>query len=513
MPVNTPHPLYQQNISQWRKCRDVVEGSRAVKAAGAAYLPVLEGQSDPDYDAYRTRALFYGVAKRTVAGLTGAITRRPSNVDFPKGNEDWLEHVECEGRSLGMLAQTVIAEVLTTARVGLLVDLSEDGEGLPYVSVYCAERIINWRTEKVRGQKVLTMVVLEEEVERAGADAFEAVCVVQYRVLELVEGKYTVTIYQEDTVTEGGEVKKNGWKTVEGPLQPTRVGGKGLDYIPFCFVTPSGVTSDIEPSPIIDLADANLSHYRSSADLEHGRHFTGLPTAWVAGFEKTTSLRIGSSVAWVSENPEAHAGFLEFTGQGLQSLENALKEKEQYMSILGSRLLEPSKKQVEATDTVIARQSGEQSMLANISVAVSKALTLVLGWAAEWAAIARRTAVKVELNKNFNIVGLDFNMVAQLMLAAQQGTLSWETFFWNLQRGELVPDDRTPEDEKGLISQGIPMPELNPSDPANQVAPGNPAGPTAVNPSRKTGKNNSANKPKKSNDRGTRKKTKQNRGA
>ncbi len=41
----------------------------------------------------------------------------------------------------------------------------------------------------------------------------------------------------------------------------------------------------------------NLDHYRLDADYKHGVHFTALPTAWVAGFEKKEELTIGSRTA------------------------------------------------------------------------------------------------------------------------------------------------------------------------------------------------------------------------
>ncbi len=38
--------------------------------------------------------------------------------------------------------------------------------------------------------------------------------------------------------------------------------------------------------PLADVMVLNLDHYRLDADYKHGLHFTALPTAWVAGFDK-----------------------------------------------------------------------------------------------------------------------------------------------------------------------------------------------------------------------------------
>src|SRR5438093_9570159 len=80
------------------------------------------------------------------------------------------------------------------------------------------------------------------------------------------------------------------------------------------------------------------------ADYKHGLHFTALPTAWVSGFDKAATLRIGSSTAWVSETPGATAGFLEFKGQGLMTFENAMDRDERLMAVLGTRMLEAQKR-------------------------------------------------------------------------------------------------------------------------------------------------------------------------
>jgi hypothetical protein len=61
----------------------------------------------------------------------------------------------------------------------------------------------------------------------------------------------------------------------------------------------------------LDVIAVNLDHYRLDAAFKHGMHFTALPTAWVSGFDKEDSLRIGSSTAWTTETVGASAGFLE----------------------------------------------------------------------------------------------------------------------------------------------------------------------------------------------------------
>ena len=120
--------------------------------------------------------------------------------------------------------------------------------------------------------------------------------------------------------------------------------GKALDQIPFVFHGPRNALPAVDKMPLADIVHVNLDHYRLDADYKHGLHFTALPTAWVSGFDKTTELRIGSSTAWVADSVGAVAGFLEFRGHGLSTFETAQARDERLMAVLGSRMLEDTKR-------------------------------------------------------------------------------------------------------------------------------------------------------------------------
>ena len=130
--------------------------------------------------------------------------------------------------------------------------------------------------------------------------------------------------------------------------------------------------SEVDRPPLRDIIAVNLDHYRLNADYKHGLHFTALPAAWVSGFDKSASLRIGSSTAWVSETPGATAGFLEFAGQGLTTFERAMDRDERLLAVLGPRLLEDQKKVGETAEAIQLRQSGENSVLRLRRVSASR---------------------------------------------------------------------------------------------------------------------------------------------
>src|SRR5262245_60321428 len=404
MPVTTVHAEYAQTEDSWQRCRDVLGGSEAVKAQGERYLPRLLGQSTitfegrviNEYESFKMRALFYEATGRTLQGLLGALFRRDPQVSVPEPMLLQLDDVTGTGIPFNAFAQTIAQEVISTGRYGVLVDLPSDAitAPQPYWCAYRAEAITNWRMEPRDGVQVLTLVVLKEEIEEVASDGFDIETTPQYRVLRLDDdGWYAVELWRPDAS------RQDRWVMIER-LEPT-IRGQRLPVIPFVFFGPTSLLPTVERPPLLGIVEVNLSHYRSSADLEHGRHFCGLPTAWVAGFPTETQLKIGSAVAWVSDNVQAKAGMLEFTGQGLGALEKALDEKEAKMAALGARMLENPRAGVEAAETIRLRTQGEHNFLETLAKTLSRGLTLLLQAHAAWMALPEGADISCEVNTDF----------------------------------------------------------------------------------------------------------------
>ena len=266
------------------------------------------------------------------------------------------------GLSLHQFAEMVAEEVVKIGRCGVLVDHPPMTEALtvaqaesmgmrPYMRLYDAESIINWRTDRIAGTETLTLVVLEEEYQE-WKDEFEYKCIKQWRVLDLPEGVYRQRVFRKND---------RGDFYVESQTIPTSQ-GKAIAQIPFEFFGVRDNSPGVDKPPLLDLVDVNLSHYRTTADYEHGLHFTGLPTPVVTGFyadEQSAQLRIGSGTAWLLPDPAAKAFYLEFSGQGLSELREALRAKESMMATLGARILAPEKSVQETAQTAAIHRAGE----------------------------------------------------------------------------------------------------------------------------------------------------------
>jgi hypothetical protein len=460
MPINTTNSEYDAYLSKWERCRNAVDGSDAIKARGATYLPQLTGQTSDEYNAYKMRAMFYNASARTVQGLAGAVMRKEPTVEAPAVLDDHLDDVTLTGVSFSAFAKTTLEEVLKTGRYGVLVDMpaAEHETQRPYYAAYVGEAIVNWRSTVIHGVPTLTMVVLCESVRQPKPDdRFTFETTVQYRLLELnAEGNYEVQIFREEPN------RKGEW--VAGETLTPNYRGQPLTYIPFCFFGPNTITPEIEKPPLLDLVDVNLSHYRSSADLEHGRHFCGLPVYFFAGIAATDTIFIGSSKAITAPDPNAKAQIVEMTGVGLGALEKALETKEQIMAILGARMLEAQKKLVEAADTLSMKYAGEQSVLRSVTRTVSQGLSKLLEWTALWMGASPEEAktATAQLNTDFTDAQMSFAELTALVGAWQSGAISYETMYYNMQRGEVTRPGIDADDEREMIAAQEPssMPGL-----------------------------------------------------
>lgn len=451
---DTPHSEYAAAQTRWAKCRDAIDGEDAVHGSGETYLPKLKEQSATDYSAYVMRTPFYNATARTIDGLVGMIFRKNPDVTAPAALDAIRADMTLTDSDIDELAEVIAREVIGVGRLGILVEYPQEIEGpmtqaqasalnrRPYCTTYKTECILNWRAERVNNAMQPVMITLMECVTE-WSNEFESSTVEQVRALLLEQGGYVQRVYRQ--------IKNSkGWEQFGPDIVPL-MNGSPLTYIPFMFFGPSHNGVGVQKSPVYDLVTLNLSHYRSTADLEHGAHFTGLPTAVVSGYTaaENEKLAIGSSSAWVFPDPAAKASYLEFTGQGLGALENRLLEKEKGMAAIGARMLAPEKAKAEAARTVQIRHSGEGAVLSTISSMIGSGLTRVLRIMADWS--GESAEVKVVLNKDFIDTTMTAQDVAGLVSAWQSGSISYSTLFWNLKQGELIPAERTMEEEQAEL--------------------------------------------------------------
>ena len=217
------------------------------------------------------------------------------------------------------------------------------------------------------------------------------------------------------------------------------------------MINANTVGLDTDRPPLLDLVDVNIHHWRLSCDYIHGLHYTGLPTPIAAGFPKSNDgYRIGPGAAWWAESADAKASFLEFKGEGLGAMRDALSEDEAKMAALGGRRLEKPKHAAEAAAAIRLRTAGDQATLASITESLDRGLTQALGLLNLWLGVIP-DGVEVLLNKDFFGEQMSADEAVKLMQITQQGYMSVDNLMFLYDRGELLRPGVEPQDERELI--------------------------------------------------------------
>ena len=431
LPQYGAHPEYDEYHDIFVKCRDCYLGEDRIKDQGENYLPALPDQTGSSYDVYKTRATFLNSFNRTITGLVGSVMRRPSIVNVPESMEDLMEDVNLGGYDIQTFISHLLRETLITGRAGILVDREENGR--PYFSIYSAESIIDWNVS--RNNVPAKISLMEEE----GRDKKP-----QVRELLIEDGRYLVKILEDGE--EEDEI------VVSQEIEPQKR-GTTLDFIPFTLINSDNPGWSVCHPPLLDLANVCLSHYRTSADLEAGRHYVSIPTPYIIGVdpeEFDTGIAIGPTSAIIVPNEQAKIGFLEFAGVGLKSLEQALTQKEHQMSVLGARVLERVRTGVESAEAARIHQASELSILSSLVTEVEKGVTKALKHMAEWEN-QNSDDVSVKINRDFVDAKLNARDLQALVDAYLKGAVSLDTLVYNFKAGEILEDSTSVDEEISRI--------------------------------------------------------------
>ena len=445
--MNSTHLQYDASLPAWLRARDVLAGEDAVKRAGEKYLPRLDSQTNEEYVSYGKRAAFFNATGRTLEDYLDLIFRRAPVVSVERGaagekreriSPDATLQVfveDCDGWATDFqrYARRVVGEVLSVGRGGTLM-LGNAQDGKAWVRFWRAEDILNWKVSRMDGRMVLTGVVLREKGETQKAEM---------RVLQLIGSECFEEVWKLRDPSETSDVE--GQWMLEQRTAVKR-DGVPLSFIPFVFHGPRHSRPETDQLPLADIIAANLDHYRLDADYKHGLHFTALPTAWVSGFEKDATLRIGSSSAWMGEAAGASAGFLEFSGRGLSHLERAIEKVERRMTLMGAEMLSSSVSSQPSTTL-----SGLGSIVANLNQSLSRVLQLAQWWI-DGGELERLTGrAHFEMNTDLDARAMSGDEITSVVGAWRSGAISRETMLERLKRGEVLPDGRSIAAERELI--------------------------------------------------------------
>lgn len=414
----------------WIKARDFEAGEEAVKAKRDLYLPLIESQL---YDAYLERATLLAVIPKTISSMQGLVYRKDPEAILPPRLAYITKNANGSGKSLYTFVKEVFHQAVNPSRVGILVDMkkSTSTSNYPYFSLYKAEDIEEVLTSTENADEVIA-IRLRESIATPDFTNFTQKNNTIYRDLILENG-----VYKQRILDSNKEV-------LEEIIPLSR--GNPLNFIPFVFINGDGSLSHVACKPILlPLINLNLSHYRTTADIEHARHYTALPQLVLKGFSAPPDgiRKIGPSVILETSDTSASAEFIQ--PPSLDCLEKALEQKEKQMSMLGANIFMDF---IASTATeAILKNSSINSVLMNLTVGVSDGVTQALVIADKILG-GDGTNVSYELNTSFYNNQLNPQEIVTLSQLLTAGQISSDTFLRRLSALEVLPVGKTIDKEK-----------------------------------------------------------------
>lgn len=443
MEPDRKHEGYDKYSGIWERVNDFCEGEDAVKSKKEEYLPMLPSQAASVtrgvngrfrtlYDLFLEKATVWPGASKTIRAYTGILTRKTPETNAP---EELINVFSLNGEDLYTTATWAAKELMKSAVGGMLIDYPENATRA-YAVKYRAKDILDWDYKIENGGQTLAMVSLVDKW-REGEPY-------KITILKLNEdGVYSVEKYERTENVKG----EKEWQ-LESETLPM-INGQYFGYIPFVPFSEEGTILDYDYPMMIDVTNLNKAHYQNDAEYRNALTFAGRPTPCVAGLKQVDGdgdVQLGTSTV-LQFDSDGKWGMLGLdSASGIDAIRQAGEDLKKDMAIAGSRALQSDPNGVEAADTARIHREGEHGQLSNVAKVISDAVTKALNIMAEWSGRAGDWSYRI--NTDFNPAQVDVQTLNTLWQMYVNGDLSWDTLFYNMQRGELTPDLKTADEEK-----------------------------------------------------------------
>lgn len=490
-------PSYRRHYSMWRTIRDCYDGEPTIKAAGETYLRKLAAHSPSDYDSYLSRGYFYNAIERTHRGLMGSLFSKPPEITLPPNVKIDLSSLTLESGTFLELAKKLGHELLLTGRFGLLADFKGNDPKSAYLAPYEAENIYAHRRVVHRGRSVVDRIVLLEHEPTLTEYSRTTTLIIRILRLDPVapNNPDSDLIYSQQILRPNSDPKlAPAAETISFVAR-----GRTLNYIPFVCFNPMDLDLVAKNPPLQNIATLNISHYASTAHLEHGRFYAGMPTYVVAGDEREIApglgtpdpLTVGPSNVW-DLAAGAKAFLLEFTGHGLTFLENAVDSKQLQMQSLGGRLISSTRRAAPlSSEAWQLMETGDEATLLDIAQTADLGVARALSYLAHIRGEINdpgTSGIKAEFNKEFVRTELTGREIRALQSLYERGVIPLDVMYYALREVGVIPIEYTLDDFTALLKKNdqIFTPPPIPVDPNKQQPAGGPPAPPrnpANNPS------------------------------
>lgn len=375
------HPDYIVRLDEWKRVRDCMKGEKAIKDAQEKYLPRPAGMSGEYADAYKDyieRAHFPLVCGYAMQGVLGVIITKLPEFNVPKELEYILTSATKDGRSLSQLFLDIIVEIFQTARVPLVVDLDDTDPDKFKIVQYKAEDLINWKSATMADAGNIQLAVIKQQRYKDTEDVFSHEKEDYYRVMQLVDDKYTVITYDSSS------------KEVEDETVVPEFYGNNLDTLPIVVAGSINNSFEVQPIPLISVANCAIQIYRKEADLANSEFLSCNPTLCISGVDTEVDGQprnlpnvVGSSVLFAIPDSQARVYYTHTDTAALTHVKDHIKDLYEEAIRHGVAILD-ARKGVEAAEALRIRQATQSASIYSIYLSALSALRSCLELMCKW---------------------------------------------------------------------------------------------------------------------------------
>jgi hypothetical protein len=309
---------YKESLPPLQIVADVYAGTLAMRAAQTTYMPKNPSELDEEYRSRLKRSVFPPFFKRAIGKLTGIVTKRDPNwKDTSPQFLDDFKNIDGAGTKGEVFGRNALAAAIRDGHSLIYVDLpppvqetaslaseptlkdEADANLRPHWILYKKAQAINWRTEIIDGQTILTLLVLREEDKVSDGD-YGSTCRTLFRVLR--PGSWEVYALEKKQLV-----------LIES-------GSTSLDYIPIYPVYGEECAPFESEPPLIELALMNIQLWQKQSDLDNILHIANVPIMWCRDRNTNVPFQaVGPSILIDLKGEHSEIGFAEHGGNAISA--------------------------------------------------------------------------------------------------------------------------------------------------------------------------------------------------
>jgi len=435
--VSNKHPDYKGFTKAWKKIRDCLKGEDKVKEGRETYLPRPKGMSGEyadAYDAYIERAHFPLITSYALSGALGLIVTKLPEFHVPDSLKYLLKTATKDGKTMNQFFLDVVIEIFQTGRVPILIDYLQDINQFRFVQ-YSAEEFINWKIgSNNKGEQKLTLGVIKEQVSDSD-NVFSHDTVDEYRVLFLdKEGNYNSQIFKEELSQKDRNKLEINFSESLAPI----VYGNRLSKIPMTIAGSIDNDFNVQPIPLVSVANCSVQIYRKEADLANSEFLSCNPTLVLVGASNDDDLPnvVGSSVMMVIPNESARVFYTTTDTAALSHVKEHIKDLYEEAIRHGVAILD-ARKGVEAAEALRIRQSTQSATIFSIYMSAVNAIRTCLEYMCEWGGI-NPEGIQIDTPNSLNTGFPDAGVLKSILLGVEDSAIPLQSLYRYLLDSALI---------------------------------------------------------------------------